>query len=387
MNFFKLDQGHNRVFGLDLLRFIAIIMVLIGHSLIFVPHEYKIKVYGFLLDGVSIFFVLSGFLIGGILIKQLEKSKPNYAGLVEFWKRRWLRTLPAYLVVLLFLLIYTAIVLPDNLPSDWYKFFFFLQNFFAERPGFFAEAWSLSIEEWFYLTIPFILFTVLYFTKSPVKWTVLIVSILVVIAITYFRVYLYHAYNFSGKEADIEAFKNYMQLNIEYSVVPRLDSIMYGVIASFIAFYYPKIWQNKFNILLFIIGIGILYYTKYNMGKSYLIYAAVWVSSLKSLGVFLMLPFLSNLKSGGKITSFITYFSLISYSLYLVNLNVVVNVIIKNTINGTFSGKYVQNDYWYVDYILFWVFTIAISHTMYKLIEVPFIKLRERKNILKKAQN
>ncbi len=387
MNFFKLDQGHNRVFGLDLLRFIAIIMVLIGHSLIFVPQEYKVKVYGFLLDGVSIFFVLSGFLIGGILIKQLEKSKPNYAGLLEFWKRRWLRTLPAYLVVLLFLLIYTAIVLPNNLPSDWYKFFFFLQNFFAERPGFFAEAWSLSIEEWFYLTVPFILFTVLYFTKSPVKWTVLIVSILVVIAITYFRVYLYHAYNFSGKEADIEAFKNYMQLNIEYSVVPRLDSIMYGVIASFIAFYYPKIWQNKFNILLFIIGIGILYYTKYNMGKSYLIYAAVWVSSLKSLGVFLMLPFLSNLKSGGRITSFITYFSLISYSLYLVNLNVVVNVIIKNTINGTFSGKYVQNDYWYVDYILFWVFTIAISHTMYKLVEVPFIKLRERKNILKKSEN
>ena len=129
MNFFKLDQGHNRVFGLDLLRFIAIIMVLIGHSLIFVPQEYKVKVYGFLLDGVSIFFVLSGFLIGGILIKQLEKSKPNYAGLLEFWKRRWLRTLPAYLVVLLFLLIYTAIVLPNNLPSDWYKFFFFLQNF------------------------------------------------------------------------------------------------------------------------------------------------------------------------------------------------------------------------------------------------------------------
>jgi len=387
MNFFKLDQGHNRVFGLDLLRFIAIFMVLIGHSLIFVPQEYKIKVYGFLLDGVSIFFVLSGFLIGGILIKQLEKSKPNYAGLVEFWKRRWLRTLPAYLVVLLFLLIYTAIVLPDNLPSDWYKFFFFLQNFFAERPGFFAEAWSLSIEEWFYLTIPFIMFTVLYFTNSPVKWTVLIVSILVVIAITYFRVHLYHAYNFSGKDADIEAFKDYMQLNIEYSVVPRLDSIMYGVIASFIAFYYPKIWQNKFNILLFIIGIGILYYTKYNMGKSYLIYAAVWVSSLKSLGVFLMLPFLSNLKSGGKITSFITYFSLISYSLYLVNLNVVVNVIIKNTINGTFSGKYVQNDHWYIDYILFWIITIAISHTMYKFVEVPFIKLRERKNILKKAEN
>lgn len=176
-------------------------------------------------------------------------------------------------------------------------------------------------------------------------------------------------------------------MNIEYSVVPRLDSIMYGVIASFIAFYYPKIWQNKFNILLFIIGIGILYYTKYNMGKSYLIYAAVWVSSLKSLGVFLMLPFLSNLKSGGKITSFITYFSLISYSLYLVNLNVVVNVIIKNTINGTFSGKYVQNDHWYIDYILFWIITIAISHTMYKFVEVPFIKLRERKNILKKAEN
>lgn len=372
MNFFKLDQGHNRVFGLDLLRFIAIIMVLIGHSLIFVPHEYKIKVYGFLLDGVSIFFVLSVFLIGGILIKQLEKSKPNYAGLVEFWKRRWLRTLPAYFIVLLFLLVYTAIVLPNNLPSDWYKFFFFLQNFFAERPGFFAEAWSLSIEEWFYLSVPLILFTTLHFLKTPVKWTVLIVSILVVAAITYYRYYLYNDYHFSGYTADVEAFKDYIQLTIEYQVVPRLDSIMFGVLASFVAYYYPLLWKNKFNVILFILGIGILYYTKYNMGKSYMVYAAVWVSTLKSVAVFLMLPFLANWKNGlGKWTSWVTFFSLISYSMYLVNLNVVSNVIIKKEMRGIYSGKYIVTDIWFLDFVLFWVFTIVISFLMYKFVEIP----------------
>lgn len=74
MGFFKLEQSPNRVFGLDLLRFVAIFMVLLGHSLILAPKALKPFVYKFLFDGVAIFFVLSGFLIGGILIKQLNKK-------------------------------------------------------------------------------------------------------------------------------------------------------------------------------------------------------------------------------------------------------------------------------------------------------------------------
>ena len=170
MGFFKLEQSNNRVFGLDLLRFVAIFMVLLGHSLILAPKYLKPFVYKFLFDGVAIFFVLSGFLIGGILIKQLNKEKPSFNGLVDFWKRRWMRTLPAYLVILIFLLIYTAFLIPKNLPDDWFRFFFFTQNLFAFRPSFFAEAWSLSIEEWFYLSVPLLLFGALMLFKSSIKW-------------------------------------------------------------------------------------------------------------------------------------------------------------------------------------------------------------------------
>jgi peptidoglycan/LPS O-acetylase OafA/YrhL len=59
----------NRNFGLDFLRFIAITTVLFGHSLILVPKDVKPYLKPFVIDGVAIFFVLSGFLIGQILLR------------------------------------------------------------------------------------------------------------------------------------------------------------------------------------------------------------------------------------------------------------------------------------------------------------------------------
>jgi len=375
-----MEDMNNRVFGLDVLRFVAIFMVLIGHSLLFVPQDYKPYFYKFLLDGVAIFFVLSGYLIGGILIRQLEREKPTFKGLLHFWKRRWMRTLPAYLVVLIILLVYTSLVLPHNIPGNWYRFLFFTQNLFAERPPFFAEAWSLSIEEWFYLTVPFILFSLLYLLKTPVKWTILFVSLTIIGCISYYRYHLYHVYGFNGNLSEVEAFKDYIQLNIEYAVVPRLDTIMFGLIGAFLAHYYPKIWSSNLKYILCLTGMLIAYYTKFNMGKSYAEYNAVWLSGIRSLCFFFMLPLFANMKKGlGKWTSWVTFFSLISYSMYLVNLNIVSNMLIKNIINGHYKGKLPPPDHWYVNYILFWVFTVSISFISYKLIEVPFMKLRDRK--------
>lgn len=384
LQLFKLDLSQNRVFGLDILRFVAIFMVLLGHSMLFVPADIKPMFKQFLLDGVSIFFVLSGFLIGGILIKQLNREKPTFYGLLDFWKRRWMRTLPAYMVVLIALIVYTAILVPENLPSDLYRFFFFIQNFFVERPTFFAEAWSLSIEEWFYLSIPLLLFGTLILFKTSTKWTIFIVSVLVIAAITYYRFYLYQSYGFSnfGNELNEKAFKKYLQLNIEYQVVPRLDSIMYGVMGSFLAYYYPKIWQNKLLILLSVAGLIVLWYSKFKMYNSLDVNNSVFSYTMKSLGVFLLMPLLANLKNGpALLVKPITYFSLISYSMYLVNLNVVAIAIIKNTIHGYYGDKYVANSTWFVDFGLYWLFTILISVVMYKFIEIPFMNLRDRKKV------
>ena len=381
---FQFEISENRIFGLDVLRFVAIFMVLLGHSLILVPQEYKKSVNPFLYDGVAIFFVLSGFLIGGILVKIVNKQAATWAGLLDFWKRRWMRTLPVYLVVLLFLMAYTLIFFPVNFPKEWFRFFIFTQNIFGHyRPGFFAEAWSLSIEEWFYLSVPLILFVALMLFKSSTKWTILIVSLGLLAAITYYRYYLYYSYGISENPNpyQIKLFKKFLTYGIDYQVIPRLDSIMFGVLAAFIAHYYPKVWNAKWNILLVIVGLYLLYYSKFHMGKSYGPFANIWCPTLKSLAVFFMLPFMSNLRKGlGKWTIWVSFFSLISYSMYLVNLNVVTIAIIKHTIHGNYSvGKFVAGEGWILDYLLFWIFTISISFVLYQWIEVPFMKLRDKK--------
>ena len=75
LNFFKIDIPKNRIFGLDLLRAIAILLVLFGHSKHFLPINiaYFLNKY-ILINGVGLFFVLSSFLIGGIFIKDFEKK-------------------------------------------------------------------------------------------------------------------------------------------------------------------------------------------------------------------------------------------------------------------------------------------------------------------------
>ena len=109
----------------------------------------------------------------------------------------------------------------------------------------------------------------------------------------------------------------------------------------------------------------------------------IWYPTIFSMAIFIMLPFLSNMRKGlGKWTSWITFLSLISYSMYLVNLNVVTISIIKQTIHGNYSGKKnVPGEYWIIDYLLFWILTIFISFILYKFIEVPFMKMRDKKKI------
>lgn len=360
-------------------------MVLLGHSTNVTPNYVKNYVLRFHYDGVAIFFVLSGFLIGGILIKILDKEDPSYKVLLDFWKRRWMRTLPAYFLVLIFLIFYTLIFIPSNFPDTWYQFFFFTQNFLGNtRPNFFSEAWSISVEEWFYLLVPLIWFSFLIFFKTTIKWTMLFISLLMILLVTWYRFHLYYSFNIPNNpnpDQLIYIKETLINLRIRYQVIPRLDSIMYGVLGAFFAHYTPKIWNNKLNVFLFFIGLYILYYTKFNIGKTYASFAVIWYPSIISIAIFMMLPFLSNMRKGlGKWTSWITFFSLISYSMYLVNLNVVEFAIIKSTIHGDYSvDKFIPGDYWVLDYMLFWVLTIFISFILYKFIELPFMKMRDKK--------
>jgi peptidoglycan/LPS O-acetylase OafA/YrhL len=142
--------------NLDLLRAAAIFLVLIHHSIqmspITTPAIARFAFYG--QHGVDLFFVLSGWLIGRLYWNECEHF--GRVELFRFWARRWLRTIPPYLVALA--IAWSAVYFARREPFDL-GYLLFLQNYYTEIP-FFSVSWSLCVEEHFYLAAPLLLLLV-----------------------------------------------------------------------------------------------------------------------------------------------------------------------------------------------------------------------------------
>ncbi len=365
----KIKWGPERIYGLDILRAIAILMVVISHGRFLLPKTFHSWHKYIVVDGVSIFFVLSGFLIGGILIKIIEDQTPQKNKLLNFWIRRWFRTLPNYFLILTFLIVLHEFLHPKFSVMDVKSYYYFSQNLFHRHPPFFGEAWSLSVEEWFYLIVPILIFGLIKLV-SPNK-SVLIVCAAIIVFCTLLRYY-----RFSMEEINVA--RDWGQL-LRKQVVTRLDSIMLGVIGAYIQYYFPKFW-NKHTVLY--LGIGLLIFV---LGKTFRIYGMVNHLGFYSctfsllevpLATLFLLPFLSNFQNGsGKIYKAITYISLISYSMYLVH-----NTLIKNTILKIMNLNSLINDENIsigINYFLYYFLTIILSILLYKYWEMPMMKLRD----------
>lgn len=137
--------------GLDGLRGIAIILVILSH--VFMNSPYTKSFIGAI--GVWTFFVISGFLITTLLLK--EKVETGGIALKKFYLRRVFRILP---VAYLFLIVLAILNYYQHLgikPMSFTSAALFIQNI----PGFYnwyvEHYWSLSVEEQFYLVFPFLL--------------------------------------------------------------------------------------------------------------------------------------------------------------------------------------------------------------------------------------
>src|SRR5665213_4546792 len=98
----KPERLHGRVLGLDVARSGAIGLVVLAHYSLALRQWFNSDplIYGLGYFGVELFFALSGFLIGGIVIRSvLGRRDPG--AVPAFWLRRWMRTIPAYYLVLL----------------------------------------------------------------------------------------------------------------------------------------------------------------------------------------------------------------------------------------------------------------------------------------------
>lgn len=197
-----MTEKTNRRPELDGLRGIAIAMVLVSHIWIVqlwggLPLGYWQNVLLHLsIRGVDLFFVLSGFLIGGILIDNVRS--PKLFGV--FYLRRIFRIIPAY-----WLLIITFVVarlfdshlrfgllgyLYDPNPLPVWRYFLFLQNFVMAwkrsiDPVWLVATWSLAVEEQFYLIVPwFIRYLSRYLTPFCIA------GIVTSLAIRWYYIYL-----------------------------------------------------------------------------------------------------------------------------------------------------------------------------------------------------
>lgn len=145
---------------LDAVRGVAILVVILHNASLKYPSLHLGRLFADGWMGVDLFFVLSGFLITGILVdtKHSERYFKN------FYMRRCLRIWPLYYSLLFFMFVFIRFLSPMEShvvfqqSSPWWAYPFFLQNFLVpvstNAAGPLGVTWSLAIEEQFYLVWP-----------------------------------------------------------------------------------------------------------------------------------------------------------------------------------------------------------------------------------------
>lgn len=359
---------HERVVGLDVARSLAIILVLIAHFSLFFKNLINISpvLYGSGYFGVELFFALSGFLIGGIALRTVFLSL-KYKSLIVFWVRRWVRTLPAYYLVLVIL------VWHYHLPPHLYlPHIAFLQDFTTiPRDTFFGVSWSLAIEEWFYLVLPIIILIFgKYIDISPIKliaiWCVGIIACLV----------------FRCVEV---AILNTPWMEVRKSVFQRLDALLFGVLLATIKYYWQGVYDQiltKYGNLIGTAGfIGWSFYAIPFLSNSYLESFAnrTLMFSVVSLSSALIIAWfdtssLFNINLNKFIKYIVTYISVTSYSVYLIHWD-----ILQVFINYSDSTGHI-----FVNSINAIIVTYIVATILYYFWEKPMMALRDR--MLKKMK-
>lgn len=287
--------GKQRNFGLDVVRAISIILVLMAHRFHF---NVELGVVG-----VQIFFVLSGFLIGQILLKDF-KDGGSFSTLFTFWKRRWYRTLPMYYLMLL-----VKIIFYGN-PYGWkiIVYFLFLQANFVGIE-LFPVSWSLVVEEWFYLFLP--IATFIFFAKGiePKKFMLFLFGFILFFLLSRF-------------------FWNYFHKGI---IIYQFDCLLLGVLLALLKLYFQNVYSKLNSLPLFLFGVvGIVIFTFILGDMGYVpVYdpfkRVVWYF-LISLCILCIIPFAElsvlineTIMRIKPLNIFFTWTSILTYSIYLIH--------------------------------------------------------------------
>jgi peptidoglycan/LPS O-acetylase OafA/YrhL len=367
------NQNQLRIFGLDLMRALAILMVLFGHCVWIFPNSNSLfhqmmVLSGFL--GVEFFFILSGFLIGKILYELYVKDEFTFGKVFYFLKRRWYRTLPNYFLILL-LDIGIASLVGYATPNLW-KYFVFMQNFNTTMLPFFPESWSLAVEENAYVVLPVFIFLGSLFIKPINKSRFFLSAVLVLI-------FIFFCTKINYQLTTTNTTLGQWNISLKAVVLYRLDSIFIGVLCSWIYCNYSSFWRLNKQVF-FVIGIGLFIFQFVAIGYFRLMIDThpylwnVFYLPLVSIGVACFLPVLSEWRTE---TAFyrkpIVFISVVSYSVYLVHYSVVLQLL------KHYVSYDAQNAIHLLGFVLAYVFiTFLLSYLLYRFYEKPLMDLRDK---------
>jgi peptidoglycan/LPS O-acetylase OafA/YrhL len=227
----------HRTPGLDTLRAIAIVWVMLFHSFYVggLGEGYGgLERSGWM--GVDLFFVLSGYLIGSQVLASLQAT--GRLDVVGFYRRRGVRILPAFLVVFaIYALLPDWRETPGMQPLWQFPTFTFNLLFDTSDNYAFSHVWSLCVEEHFYLAFPFLAFAL---TRRPAVWKFVAVCAVVVLGGMVLRAWLWTHVVAPVQAAGGNAGLAYLR-HLYYPTWSRLDGLLAGVVLAACRVYRPAI--------------------------------------------------------------------------------------------------------------------------------------------------
>lgn len=350
-------NSSNRNTGLDVLRFVAVLLVIGRH--LHLPEDANSflqtwKRGGWI--GVDMFFVLSGFLVSGLLFKEFQRCGNINIG--RFLIRRAFKIYPPFWVFLCFTLIASwGVGYPFPSMLNLCGELLFMQNYFG---GIWNHTWSLAVEEHFYFGIAGLCMSLLHRTKTnPFSCVPLIflVIALLCLALRFLNYFVYSEYSdrifLFGTHIRIDSlmfgvFLSYCWhfLNLQNNV-RKIPSAIFGIVGIFLlapAFVFPL----ETTRLIPLIGLSFFY-----LGSGCLLLAAIrWE------------------RPRGVLTKVIASLGATSYSTYLWHMPV-----------ATWGYSVISKIELFRSFHAYLICAIVLAFTfgwfMNKLIETPVLRLRE----------
>jgi peptidoglycan/LPS O-acetylase OafA/YrhL len=302
----------NRIFGLDLIRAVSVTAVLVAHT------GYA-RIFGFRFGVIAVeyFFVLSGFLVGEMLLVECA-SGSDRKKILNFMIKRWFRTLPLYYLILLS----KFFIQTPFLGMKVVPYLLFLQSNFGGIT-FFPVSWTIVIEEWFYLLLPMLIY--IFFKTGITKKKFIIFSIALVLienGARFVMAYYFHR-NWGGIVGNFPF---------------RFDSFFIGVFLAFVKLNYQSIYKKMCELKFFIPALlatllVIILYAKGRGGEPDES-ENLWVHTvgffLVSFMLALLVPFFEQSKTINGLDKknyfklVITWISLLSYPVYLIHSDILI---------------------------------------------------------------